>query len=264
MDIRYEDSLNLAWLCMKGVPRPCFTPALLEEILGSFDNFRSNPALEHIHYLVISSTNSEVFNLGGDLELFCKLIRSQDRQALYDYAITCIQAVYQFHVGLEKNITTISLIQGDALGGGFETALSADVLIAEKDTKMGMPEILFNLFPGMGALSLLSRKIGLAAAEKMILSGKVYPAQELFESGIVDVLVEKGEGKQAVYDYLRRENRARNGFMALRRARRFCNPVRYEELESITSVWVDAALHLSAKDLRMMERLVKKQIQKVA
>jgi len=264
LDVRYEDNLNLAWLCMKGIPRPCFTPALLEEILDSFDNFRSNPALEHINYLVISSTNSEVFNLGGDLDLFCKLIRLQDRQALYDYAVACIKAVYQFHVGLEKNITTISLVQGDALGGGFETALSSDVLIAEKDAKMGMPEILFNLFPGMGALSLLSRKIGLAPAEKMILSGKVYTAQEMFELGIVDLLVEKGEGKQAVYDYLRRENRARNGFSALRKARRYCNPVSYQELESITSVWVDAALNLSSKDLRMMGRLVKKQIQKVA
>jgi len=264
MDMRYENDLNLAWLCMKGYPRPCFTPALLEEILGSFENLRTNPAHDHINYLVVSSTSPEVFNLGGDLDLFCKLIRMQNRQALYDYAIACIKAVYQFHVGVEKNITTISLVQGDALGGGFETAIAGEVLIAEKGSKMGMPEILFNLFPGMGALSLLSRKVGLAQAEKMILSGKLYSAQEMFDLGIVDVLVEKGEGEQAVYDYLKRENRARNGFRALRRAKRHCNPVSFEELEAITSIWVDAALELTSKDLRMMERLVKKQIQKVS
>jgi len=264
MEVRYEDNLDLAWYCMKGLPRPCFTPQLLDETLSWLDDLRQNPALNHIKYLVVTSNSPDVFNLGGDLDLFCKLIRTSNREGLMAYATACIQAVYQFHTGLDKNITTISLVQGDALGGGFETAISGDILIAEKDAKMGMPEILFNLFPGMGALSLLSRKIGLVPAEKMILSGKVYSAQEMFELGIVDVLVEKGEGKQAVYDYLKRENRARNGFRALRQARRYCNPVSYEELESVTSVWVDAALELTSKDLRMMERLVKRQIQKVA
>ncbi|ATX78537.1 DSF synthase [Mariprofundus aestuarium] len=262
MGVFYEDNLDLAWYCMKGLPRPCFTPKLLDETLSWLRDLRNNSDLNHIKYLVVTSDTPEVFNLGGDLDLFCKLIRTRNRTGLLEYATACIKAVYQFHTGLDKDITTISLVQGDALGGGFETAIAGEVLIAEKGSKMGMPEILFNLFPGMGALSLLSRKVGLAQAEKMILSGKVYSAQEMFELGIVDVLVEKGEGKQAVYDYLKRESRARNGFRALRRAKRFCNPVSYEELESITSVWVDAALELTAKDLRMMERLINKQTQK--
>ena len=46
-------------------------------------------------------------------------------------------------------LITIALVQGDALGGGFECALSFDVLIAERSAKMGLPEVLFNLFPGM-------------------------------------------------------------------------------------------------------------------
>ena len=47
--------------------------------------------------------------------------------------------------------TTISLVQGDALGGGFEAALCGDIIIAEKQARFGFPEVLFNLFPGMGA-----------------------------------------------------------------------------------------------------------------
>jgi len=264
MEIRYEDQFGLAWYCMKALPRPCFTPALLDETLAWLELLESQPSLKHINYLVVSSTTPGVFNLGGDLELFCRLIRSGNRNELMNYAMACIRAVYKFHTGLDRNITTISLVQGDALGGGFETAISGDIVIAESSAKMGMPEILFNMFPGMGALSLLSRKIGIAHAEKMILSGKLYSAEEMFELGIVDILVDDGNGEQAVYDYLKRENRARNGVRALRNARRFCNPVTFKELEQITTVWVDAALQLTPKDIRMMERLVKKQIQKVA
>jgi len=263
MNVHYEDVLGLAWYCMKGKPRPCFTPQLLDETLHWLGQVRQEKALSHIKYIAVASSSPGVFNLGGDLALFCQLIRSKNRHALMAYATSCIQAVYLFHTGLDKGVTTISLVQGDALGGGFETAISGDVIIAEKGAKMGMPEILFNLFPGMGALSFLSRKIGITQAEKMILSGRISSAEEMFDLGIVDVLVEQSEGEQAVYDYIRRENRSRNGIQAIRRAKRHCNPVSYEELEAITSVWVDAAMQLTSKELRMMERLVKKQVQKM-
>ena len=73
---------------------------------------------------------------------------------------------------------------------------------------MGLPEILFNLFPGMGAYSLLARRIGLRAAEELILSGKVLPAAKLHEMGIVDVLAKDGEGEAAVTRVDHEERRA--------------------------------------------------------
>jgi DSF synthase len=133
------------------------------------------------------------------------------------------------------------------------------VLIAERGARMGLPEILFNLFPGMGAMTFLGRRVGHHQAEKIILSGKLYLAEELYDMGVVDVLAEPGEGEGAVYDYVRREEKARNGIMALRAAREISQPVSYDELVRITEVWVDAALRLEPKDLRMMERLVSRQ-----
>jgi len=264
MDIYYEDDLGLAWYCMNNTPRPCITPLLLAETLSWLDDVSHQTSLGHINYIVASSAMPGVFNLGGDLELFCQLIRRKNRMDLMAYAMDCIQVVYKLHSGLDRNVSVISLIQGDALGGGFETALSGDVIIAERSAKMGLPEILFNLFPGMGALSFLSRKIGLSRAEKLILSGKLYSAQEMFEMGVVDILAEDGHGERAVYDYLKKESRLHNGYCAVRHARRFCNPVTLDELENITTVWVNAALQLTAKDLRMMERLVKKQTARMA
>ncbi|MES0372201.1 MAG: crotonase/enoyl-CoA hydratase family protein [Mariprofundaceae bacterium] len=259
LDIQYDQSRNLAWYYMSAYPRPCFTPTLLNEIKQWFVELIHPASNSDMQYVVLASKTENVFNLGGDLSLFSQLIHNQDRAGLLDYAISCIDVLFLNHTGLNDNVTTISLIQGDALGGGFEAAISSNVVIAERSAKMGMPEVLFNLFPGMGAYSFLSRKVGSTQAEKMILGGKLYSAEEMFDLGIVDVLAEDGEGEKAVYEYLKKENRAKNGYQAFRQAKQCCNPVSYDELKKITTIWVDAALKLEAKDLRMMDRLISRQ-----
>jgi DSF synthase len=177
------------------------------------------------------------------------------------YGKSCIDALHANIRGFDSGVTTISLVQGDALGGGFETALSSDILIAEQGTKMGFPEILFNLFPGMGAYALLSRKLDAKRAERIILSGKLYSAEELYDMGLVDVLAAPNAGEAAVQEYVKREERARNGYQALRKLRDAVNPITYEELRQSVEIWVDAALNLRDRDLKMMERLVLRQEQ---
>ena len=107
-----------------------------------------------------------VFNLGGDLDLFKQLIEARDRAGLLRYGRACIDVLYRNYIGHDLPVTTISLVQGECLGGGFEAALSSDVIIAEKSARFGFPEILFNLFPGMGAYSFLDRQIGQRGAEE--------------------------------------------------------------------------------------------------
>ncbi len=225
-------------------------------MIGMIDD----PAQMDVKYFVLASKVPDTFSLGGDLSLFMQHIAARDREALYRYAISCIDCSYAVHSHLNRTgVTSIALVQGQALGGGFESALAANVLIAERGTKMGLPEILFNLFPGMGAMTFLGRRVGHQKAEKIILSGKLYLAEELHEMGVVDVLAEPGEGEIAVHDYVRREEKSRNGILALRGAREISQPVSYDELVRITEIWVDAALRLESKDLRMMERLVSRQ-----
>jgi len=266
MDIRYEDHLGLAWLSMQAKPIPCFTPALSHEIQHWYGLLREGnmPEYQDIRYIVSTSGAAGVYNLGGDLSLFCKLIEQQDRQGLLDYAIACNDILYSNHTGINGDITTIALVQGDALGGGFEAAVSSEVLIAERGTKMGLPDILFNLFPGAGAYSLLSRKIGMVEAERLILSGKLYTAEQMHALGVVDILAEDGQGRKATYDYIKRESRLRNGYRAFRQAKRCTNPLTFEELLNVASIWVDAAFRLESKDLRMMQRLVKRQMARSA
>jgi DSF synthase len=77
--------------------------------------------------------------------------------------------------------------------------------------------------------------------------------------GVVDVLAEDGDGENALYDYVRKQERRANGYQAVQRARHRFDPVTYAELLDITTIWVDAAMNLTEKDLKVMDRLVRSQ-----
>jgi DSF synthase len=258
----YDEKYKVGWYYMNAQPRACFTSTLLNQINDYQQHVRAEMQAsdqQKYNYLVLASNVEDIFNLGGDLAVFFELIKQQHREGLLAYAIKCIKVLHQNMNHLDSGLTTISLVQGDALGGGFEAALSSNILIAERGTKLGLPEVLFNLFPGMGAYSLLSRKLNGVKAEEIILSGKLYSAEELYDMGVVDILAEKGEGELAVYRYIESANRKSNSHNAIRKVRDVCNRVPYQELLDITNIWVDAALKLTQKDLRMMERLVIRQ-----
>ena len=173
--------------------------------------------------------------------------------------MACTEALHLMANNLFLPLTTISLAQGDALGGGFEAALSCSVIIAERKARFGFPEVLFNLFPGMGAYSFLARRIGAVKAERIILSGSVYTAEQFQEMGIIDILVEDGGGEGAVHTYVEKHNRRPNAYDSVYRARHRYHSVSLEELTDIADIWVDAAMRIRAKDLRIMEMLVKSQ-----
>jgi DSF synthase len=270
---RFEPDEGLLWCYQKHRGRPCFTVGLLEEIrdlqrdlqrrYGGDDADRCTAAAEMpLRYLVWASAVPGVFSLGGDLDLFAALIRGRDREGLRRYARACVDVCYLNAINLDLPLITVHLVQGDALGGGFESVLSSDVIVAEEGSQFGLPEVLFGLFPGMGAFSFLSRRLDAARAERMILSGKVYTAEELAELGVVDVLAPRGEGEVAVRAFVA-ENRRRHALRtALAAVRRRCSPVSYDELIDVVEIWVETALRLDEADLRRMDRLVAAQVRR--
>jgi DSF synthase len=270
IEVRFDPEQAVAWTYMNPSGTPCFNMGLLTdlrahdhalEMNGGYVPFEGR--LCQARYHVLASRIRGVYNLGGDLSSFAQFIVSHDRDGLLNYATLCIDDIFARISNYNVPITTISLVQGDALGGGFETALSSNVVIAERSAKMGLPEILFNLFPGMGAYSMLGRRVGLKRAEEMILSGRLYTAQELHEMGVVDVLAEDGMGEAAVHDYVRSSKRRRNGIQAMFQCRQHFHPVSYEELLNITKIWVEATLRLDEWDLKLMSRLVRAQLKRV-
>ncbi|MEO0589479.1 MAG: crotonase/enoyl-CoA hydratase family protein, partial [Pseudomonadota bacterium] len=164
---------------------------------------------------------------------------------------------------LDRNINTlghdtltIGLAQGAALGGGFEALLSFDFIIAERQATFALPEIMFGLYPGMGAHALLSRKLGSAMADRIILSNETYTAEEMHALGIVHALAEPGEGLHAVRDFIRKAERRHAGLVGARRATKRVWGLELAELNRITEMWADTALKLREQDLKVMSRLV--------
>ena len=141
----------------------------------------------------------------------------------------------------------------------FEAALSNDLLVAERGAQLGLPEVLFNMFPGMGAYSFLCRRLDGAHAKEMILSGRLYSAEELHEMGVIDLLLPAGGGEAALREHLERKAHQHGVHTALARVARRCQPVSYDELIDVTEIWVETALGLTEADLRRMERLASAQ-----
>ena len=261
-----DEGSATATLRMAPRPRPAFTPELLADIRAFQGEIarRVQADLEAgrrpgIRYTVLASDLEGIYNFGGDLSRFVQLIRAGDREGLLAYALDCVRAAYGFAISLDLPVTTIALVQGRAQGGGLEAALSCNVLIAERGTQMGFPEVLFNLFPGMGAYSFLTRRIAPALAERLILSGKLYPAEELYEMGVVDVLADPGRGRDRLAEYVADADKRSHVHRLLRHVQTTYNRVPFEELRDITELWVDSALGLGERELKTMERLVRAQ-----
>ncbi len=265
LEVAFDMDERILWYAMNPENRPSYTVGLIQEIRRLQDCVSSVFARSPdtmgppIRYMVLGSALPGIFNLGGDLGLFAQLIRQKNRSALKSYARLAIGAVHTNAVNLNLPMITISLVQGDALGGGFEAALSSNLLIAERGTKFALPEILFNLFPGMGAYSLLTRKIEPVLAEKMIFSGKVYEAEELHEMGVVDILADPGDGRAKVYEYIERNTQLHSSHRAIYKVRQRVNGIDYSEMADIADIWVEAALSLGVADLRRMDRLASAQ-----
>jgi DSF synthase len=269
-ETEFEPATGTVWGYFNPRGTACYSLGLLKDILAHDQQLAANGGQvdiegvsQAVNYYVTGSRVPKVFNLGGDLALFVLLIKSRDRDALAHYARLCIDNVYpRTQNFFSPTLTKIALVQGDALGGGFECVLASDLIVAEEGAQLGFPEILFNLFPGMGAYSLLARRIGMRAAEELILSGQILPAAKLQEMGVIDILVPNGQGPAAVRDWIARNAKRRNGIQAAFRARKHVHPITREELDAITDVWVDAAFRLQDRDLKMMGRIVRAQMRR--
>ena len=171
--------------------RACFSPRLLRELRlfarQAIDEIgqQAEGNQSHLAHIVLAS-DTHVFNLGGDLGLFSQLIRNRDRDGLLHYARECVDSVHLLHTRLHPNAHTIGLVEGDALGGGFELALAC----------------------------------------------------------------------------IRQNRRIATARLALHRVRDAVAPLSLDELTRITEIWVDTAMQLSDKSLRVMERLVRAQLRR--
>lgn len=250
----YEEERRTVWMMLRAQPRPCFNHALIEEIMNLSWLVRQSGF--EVDFWVTGSLVPEMYNTGGDLRFFVECIENGRREALRAYARACVDCVHAASRGFDTGAITLSMVEGSALGGGFEAALAHHFLLAQRDARLGFPEIAFNLFPGMGGYSLVARRSGMKLAEELIYKGESHTAEWYQQQGLVDVLFEPGQGYVATRTFIDTLQPKMNGVRAMLRARQRVLQLPRSELMDITEDWVDAAFCLQQKDVAYMQRLV--------
>jgi hypothetical protein len=133
LTVRFEADHGALWCMFNHTERPCFTPRLLDQIRSLQTRIEqglagsTDPAQMPLRSVIWTSAVPGIWNLGGDLALFTRLIRDGAEAELRRYAYTCVDAVYHNLTKDNLPFLTIAMVHGDALGGGFETVLSCDV-----------------------------------------------------------------------------------------------------------------------------------------
>lgn len=259
--LEWRSEFSMLTLRVRVKPIQCYSLAALGELQQIFNDISAHPGL--VRHFVMASDVAGVFNFGGDLSLFVLLVRARDLESLRLYARRCIDLVWWWENAAHLGVHTTALVQGDTLGGGLESALLHHTVIFERSAQAGFPEVLFNLFPGMGGWNLTIRKAGFAVANDMVLSGQIYTADQLHRRGLIDHVAEDGAGEQTLEQVVRTMEPRFRGTMAALQGRRIAAPITYESLQVIVDHWAVTAMGLTNRDMRLMERLARAQVRKV-
>jgi DSF synthase len=259
--VELDPGLAALWCFQRHRKRPTFTLSLLKDIravqrlITDFHRDHPHEARRLARFLIWASDAHGIFNLGGDLGYFVHLVERSDVPRLRAYAMSCIDVCFANYSGLHADVIVGALVAGDALGGGFESALSCDFIIAENTARFGLPEILYGLFPGMGAYSFLSRRLGQAKAEAVILDGRLHEASEVKQLGLVEHVSAASAGRAEMQRHLSKLSKRFEAVLSIYKAKRRTSPLSYQEMTDIVEDWVATAMSLSAKDLRKMKKL---------
>lgn len=253
----YEEGRQTMWMMLRAHPRPSFNHELIEEIMNL--SYAAQCSGLPINFWVTGSLVPQMFNAGGDLRFFVECIRNNRREALRAYARACVDCIHSAAHGFYTGAVTLAMIEGSALGGGFEAALAHHFILAQNSARMGFPEIAFNLFPGMGGYSLVARRSGMKLAEELICEGESHSAEWYETRGLVDKIFQSGEAYRTTRTFIDTLRPKLNGVRAMLKARQRVLQLSRAELMDITEDWVDYAFTIEPKDLAYMERLVQLQ-----
>ncbi|MCW3068541.1 MAG: hypothetical protein JWL67_1166 [Solirubrobacterales bacterium] len=139
-----------------------------------------------VRALVIASSNPFLYSAGADIKAFTSMDESSGEQL--------INSAHELFKELGNDgIATIAAVNGLAFGGGCELAMACDVRIAARSALFGQPEIKLGIIPGFGGTQRLPRLVGASKALEMNLVGDPILADEAFELGLANRLVEDHE-----------------------------------------------------------------------
>ncbi|WP_051086249.1 enoyl-CoA hydratase/isomerase family protein [Heyndrickxia acidiproducens] len=175
----------MAVMIINNPPVNVYSKAVVEQLNEAVDEMQHDPDLKVV---IVTGAGERAFMAGGNIKEFPDWVGkgadyAKEKSLWLQTPLRKIETLM---------IPTIAAINGPALGGGLELALCCDILVAEEQVKLGLPEVTLGLIPGSGGTQRLPRKIGMAKAKEMIFTGRPISAKEAKDSGIVNYVVPKG------------------------------------------------------------------------
>lgn len=254
IEIQVDSNKAILWLLIGSPFELHYSYKTVCNFHDSLDTITSTITNEHIKYVILTSANKEVWNMGGDLELFANSVLQKKSEIIQDYAYKCVEVLAVINKQFHNNVVVTSLIQGNAFGGGFECALSGNCIIAEEHAKFSFPEVLFGTFPGMGAYSFLTRRIGISKTQEIIASGKKWTAYEMQKMGLIDFVCKTGKAVETILEKI--EGSEIQNISAFEK---ICSQVSVEELKEVVDIWLDTTLKLDSRKIEFMLKLAEAQ-----
>lgn len=252
ISIEIDSKNKVLWLFKGNNYQLHYSFEMINDFYNSLSQISHLITKNEIKTVIIKSANEKVWSMGGDLDFFIRCIKSRNSNLLRNYAYNCIKCIYALNNNFNSDATIVSFVQGNAFGGGFECALASDYVISENHVKFSFPESLFGTFPGMGAYSFLTRRIGYKKANEIIHSSTKWDAKEMMDLNIIDWIVDS-DSTENILNLIKKQFPPKDKFSKI------CNTITITELTTIVDEWLETIMRLDSKQIDFIEKIISSQ-----
>jgi len=235
---------TLSWHAVNGVIELVLDRSPCNEIgmktLGELERFVSalDTLARQAHALVISSARQEGFCAGADLRELYRESQPLAPAARLTRVRDFLERIHRVMNALDDApLVTIAAVHGVTFGGGFELALTCDLIVADKLARFCFPELRLGLIPGFGGIPRLKRDLGNAVVRDLLLTGRSINSAKAQAVGLVSQVAAEGDALRVA-----RATAAQIGKFdrdTAIGAKRFIKPIPYEELRREIDIFCD-------------------------
>jgi enoyl-CoA hydratase len=182
------------------------------------------------HALIIHSTIKAGFSAGADLRELYQRMQQKGRAEVAQEVRGYLKRIHRVMNTIDASpLATIAAVHGVTFGGGFELALTCDLMIADKMARFCFPELRLGLIPGYGGIPRLKRDLGNAVVRDLLLTGRSFNVTKAQQIGLVNQVVSEGEALRAARAMAAQMGKFDRETSAA--AKKFIKPIPHEELQ---------------------------------
>lgn len=256
--LSYNLESAVAKITLGSPASPTFGISTLDAFQAAIDKICSHnkqTTNRQIKYFILASSKPGLFSMGGDLQTIARLASERNLLEAMRFAHQAARIIFSLWNGFGLELVTTACVSGKAYGAGFEAALACNRIVAQRRSTFCLPEQRFGLFPGMGATSLLERRLGRSVMEDLIEHQTILTAEQAYENGLIDIISDE--------DSLEAELSTLNVFdshrwseqIEVQRTMRIREAFSLDEVMATTTQWAQAVVDMSPENLHALLRV---------